>query len=1124
VAGPSKAQGDDQTQLLEATGATAADHVASDSPSAMLGQVVGRYQIRRLLGAGGMGSVYLARDSVLGRSVALKLVGGWTRGTRFLDEARAIAQLNHPNIVQLFDFGSHDRGLYLALEYIEGETLRERMQRGSFTLAEALRHTRAIAEALDHAHAAGIYHCDLKPGNVIIGRDGRIRVVDFGIARTAQDRWTAGGTPDWMAPEQWRNGEVAAGTDIWALAIVCTQLVTGEHPLGRERERRHELARTGAHHVALETLAMPATLQQLVALSLDPDLKRRPSARAWVAAIDDVLVGQAELLDDGPYPGLAAFDEDHSRWFFGREAEVDELVERLHTCTQLPIVGSSGAGKSSFLHAGVIPRLRAREAWTVISFRPGNDPVGALARAVLGALGETPQRGEVQWLREELLETPTLLAARLTTLAAASRANILLAVDQLEELFTHGASELERNRFLAMTAAAVDDASDPARVVYTVRDDFVGKISGLRSLFVLQKLGTQDLRRAIETPLARCNYELDPGIVDDLLSEIGTADADLPLLQFACRTLWDGRDRAARRIRRVTYEEMGGLAGALARHAQHAVSELTPSERRTARQLLLQLVAGTARRSVARVDLVGPQGDREAGRVLDGLIAARLLVQRSQDDVAIVEIAHESLLESWEQLARWIHESRDERRLLQELEDATVLWQRRGQRAEETWSAADIATARHRATQLDLVLPSHVEQFLVAGEARHRAARRRRRIGVGITLAAIGTIAVIVFILIGRYLAREELIRTNAGTIDLVLAPFDWTGTAEVPVSVAALPELSWRLYGIGPDSEHRQGTPLPDDVVDVLSTKTDGTRRIDRVRAPGGMAFLEVRGRGRAGERCGSSWIRLRAIPGYAGTHGVPRFELRVPTCQATRANTVVVPAGPFIYGGPGVPASRHDGEADYTLPERQIELPRFRIDRTEVSNGAFAPFAAMAQVTGYPVPVYSAEPLHANDGKPNYPVTELDMYQAEAFCRFLGKSLPRDVQWVKAARGGIVIDGAPNPEPRRLYPWGSQARPECTNADGLQDGFDWISPVDALACGASPYGVLGLVGNVQEWIADAPASTPGHRILRGGGADSPPDLEHTTTVFVNHRDPRRFSYGFGFRCVIDEEERHAE
>jgi serine/threonine protein kinase len=284
VAGPSKAQGDDQTQLLEATGATAADHVASDSPSAMLGQVVGRYQIRRLLGAGGMGSVYLARDSVLGRSVALKLVGGWTRGTRFLDEARAIAQLNHPNIVQLFDFGSHDRGLYLALEYIEGETLRERMQRGSFTLAEALRHTRAIAEALDHAHAAGIYHCDLKPGNVIIGRDGRIRVVDFGIARTAQDRWTAGGTPDWMAPEQWRNGEVAAGTDIWALAIVCTQLVTGEHPLGRERERRHELARTGAHHVALETLAMPATLQQLVALSLDPDLKRRPSARAWVAA------------------------------------------------------------------------------------------------------------------------------------------------------------------------------------------------------------------------------------------------------------------------------------------------------------------------------------------------------------------------------------------------------------------------------------------------------------------------------------------------------------------------------------------------------------------------------------------------------------------------------------------------------------------------------------------------------------------------------------------------------------------------------------------------------------------------------------------------------------------------
>lgn len=1103
--------------------------------SVMVGATIGRYQVRRLLGEGGMGRVYLARDIALGRSVALKLVGGGLRVDSFLEEARTIARLNHPNIVQLYDFGEYGPGLYLALEYIEGQTLRERARQVQLGLDEVLRHVRAVADALAHAHASGVFHCDLKPGNIMIGRDGRIRVVDFGLARTSDThRGAAGGTPDWMAPEQWEPDPLTDRVDTWALGIVTAQLLTGAHPLGDDPDTRHCAARDPGRVASFQCDRRgvhPAVID-LVIRSLEPSPALRPSAADWARTLEDTINGRGDAyVEDGPYPGLAAFHEQHARFYFGREAEVDEFLERLRELPCLPIVGPSGTGKSSFLHAGVIPRLCARERWLVLSFRPGADPVAALARHVIAAdREELGARAElVQAFRAELLETPTLLAARLATLATALRARVLLAVDQLEEAFTQCGSDVERTRFLQMLLSAADDPLDPVRVVFTVRDDFLGKIAGLRSLFVMQKLGEQNLRRTITEPLARCRYEFDdPSIVEDLIAEVGTAEvADLPLLQFACRTLWDGRDATARKLRRATYREMGGLAGALARHAERALAELSPTERRIARTVLLQLVSGTTRRTVARERLIVAGGDG-AGLVLDRLISARLLVQRSQasgdrdGDGTTVEIAHESLLQTWDQLARWVDESRDERRLLDELEDAASLWERRGRRTEETWSLDDLAAARHRAAQLELALPPRIEAFLAAGEDRWRKARRRRRIRLGIALASAGSVAVVAFILTGRYLAREHLIRTNAGTVDLVFAPYDWIGGAPSPVPLDQLPGLAFRLYAARPGEPHQPGDPMPPDLVDIERVSSGGgMRRIHRVTAPGGMMFLEVTGRGRADERCAPSWIRIQSFPGYGGAARVQRFVIEVPTCQATRADMQRIDAGDFVYGGPGVPPSKMHGLQDYTWPEERRTLPTFFMDQTEVSNAAFAPFARLEQISGYPAPIYSNDPVHARDAEPAYPVSNVDAFTADAFCRYLGKQLPTDPQWVKAARGGSSINGAVNEHPLRLYPWGTAFRPECVNQDGLQDGHEWVAPVDAFACGASPYRIRNLVGNVQEWIAreDQPDRDNPHRAVRGGGADSPPELEHTTTLFINHRDPRVFNYSIGFRCVSSPE-----
>ncbi|HEX4454791.1 MAG TPA: protein kinase, partial [Kofleriaceae bacterium] len=1027
-------------------GASSTDRLElAQPPKLVVGETLGRYQVRRLLGQGGMGQVYLARDVVLGRSVALKIVGGMHDTDRFLDEARAIARLNHPNIVQLYDFGVYRSGIYLALEYVDGITLRERVHRGALELDEILRHVRAVADALQHAHASMVFHCDLKPSNVMIGRDGRVRVVDFGLARTADtNTQNAGGTPDWMAPEQWLGDAVGDRVDSWALGIVTAELLANEHPLGESQEvrRRAAMDRDRVASWTCPRTDVPASIIELVTRSLEHVPLQRPNAADWKRVLDEAVSHRGDALDeDGPYPGLAAFGEGHARFFFGREPEIDEFLERLREATVLPIVGPSGAGKSSFLHAGVIPRLRARERWSVIAFRPGTDPVGQLARHVIGAANERnldiDAKSQAHTLRTDLLETPTLLAARLATLARALDSRVLVAVDQFEEVFTQCASETERTAFLSALLSASDDPLDPVRVVFTVRDDFLGHIHGLHSLFVIQKLGPSALRRTVTGPLARYRYELDdPSLIDDLMGEVGATEvADLPLLQFACRTLWDGRDSTARKLRRATYTEMGGVAGALAHHAERALAQMTPDERRIARQILLQLVAGTTRRTVARAELVARLG-AAADPVLDKLVATRLLVQRvtgdggNTDGGASVEIAHESLLATWGQLARWIDESRDERRLVDELDDAASLWERRGRRVEETWSVGDLAAARHRAAQLDLKLPPRIEAFLDAGEDRYGRARRRRRVQFAALLGVAAIVGGLAVIYGGRYVRREHAIQLNAGTVDLVLTAYDRGEHGElVPVPMSELPDLEWNLFAPNASDEHSPGEPLPDDVVDHVSSRLDGARRIERLSAPGGMAYLRINHRGRGGDRCAPSWIRLKNLPGYAGAAGVQRIAIELPTCEATRSNTVLVEAGDFIYGGPGEPASKDWGAPDFTINEQQLYLPAFRMDRTEVSNDLFAPFASAESITGYPKPLYESGAPHQRDDDPTLPVTAVDFFEARAFCRYLGKELPTDRQWVKAARGGLTIHGELNPSPRRLYTWVGPLRDECVN-----------------------------------------------------------------------------------------------
>jgi len=225
---------------------SALDVLAAQAPAAgthehtLTGQRVGPYEIGPLIGSGGMGHVYRAHDSKLGRAVALKILpdnfaADAERRARFEREAKLLASLNHPHIGAIYGFEDRDGVYGLVLELIEGHTLSDRLRAGPIPVAQALAFARQIADALEAAHARGIVHRDLKPANVMLTSAGAVKLLDFGLAKSRAampDAETTGigmvvGTAAYMSPEQARGEETDARTDIWAFGCVVTEMLTG---------------------------------------------------------------------------------------------------------------------------------------------------------------------------------------------------------------------------------------------------------------------------------------------------------------------------------------------------------------------------------------------------------------------------------------------------------------------------------------------------------------------------------------------------------------------------------------------------------------------------------------------------------------------------------------------------------------------------------------------------------------------------------------------------------------------------------------------------------------------------------------------------------------------------------
>jgi serine/threonine protein kinase len=771
----------------------------------------GEYEIIRLIGQGGNGTVYKARQLDLPRHVAIKLlnVDDEADSRRLMMEAQATAKVAHENIVSIYGTGWHRGRLYLALEFIDGAPLKELLE-GDKRLppGRAVEIAVGVVRALANGHAKGIIHRDLKPENLMLSRRGVVKVLDYGIFKHLADPLrrfptveplvaiiqrqpsevefadigpkTADGviqgTLKWMSPEQYgAGGPIDARTDIFSLGLILYRMLSGKHPLGKRNgleyaaiAKLNERLPRLTHH---DAPGVPEGLADVVDRCLAKRKEDRyPDALELLRALEPFLPGhtnrgQARVAQN-PYPGLSSFQESEANCFFGRDLETIALVNSVRDRPMTVLTGASGVGKSSLARAALAPALKGSgEGWAVIFLRPGRDPLAALAAAIAAVVG-TDKSGTViedlenhEVLAQRIRSEPGFPGRMLRALAARTERKVLVGIDQFEEVYTLGYSESDRVAFAACLAGIADDASSPLRLLLNIRSDYLGRLADDRhlsadlgpALFFLATPDAKNLRAAIEGPAASQGYEIEPAVVVHMLEHLQATTGALPLLQFTMSRFWEVRDPSAKRLTAMGYSSIGGVAGALSKHADAVIAALSPHLQSAARDLFLRLVTPEKTAAVLPLEDLRElaKGRGEIDELIEQLVRARLLVVEKGERGSTVEIVHDSLIQGWPTLARWLSDAGDDVGFLERLTAASKLWSTSSRDSDALWRGELLRDAASFQKRFRGELSRLERAFLEASFALEMKEARSKRRRVMAAMGLLGAAALASFVAVG---------------------------------------------------------------------------------------------------------------------------------------------------------------------------------------------------------------------------------------------------------------------------------------------------------------------------------------------------------------------------------------
>jgi predicted ATPase/serine/threonine protein kinase len=391
----------------------AAEWLAREDASETLSGRIGAYEVLSLVGRGGMGEVYLAHDTRLGRKVAVKLLrSGLTSNAdavrRFEQEARAASSLNHPNIVTIYEIGDVLERRFLAMEFVEGQSLAAMVGR-PVDVSSLARLGGQLARALSVAHAAGIVHRDIKPENVIVREDGYVKLLDFGLARLAPSPAVAGthhsgtgprlilGTPRYMSPEQARGETATSASDVFSLGVVFYELATGTHPFESESTlgTLHAITSNAVPSPLQSVPDIPSMLERLLLSMLEKTAAARPTAAEVETELTKLAAGLLPPVD--PLSWAVASPpqrRDHNlpsqrTTLVGRGAELASVKDMLvHSGVRLmTLTGAGGTGKTRLAIQVAEELMRHFDGGvSFVNLAPIADP-GLVASAVARSLG-----------------------------------------------------------------------------------------------------------------------------------------------------------------------------------------------------------------------------------------------------------------------------------------------------------------------------------------------------------------------------------------------------------------------------------------------------------------------------------------------------------------------------------------------------------------------------------------------------------------------------------------------------------------------------------------------------------------------------------------------------------------